>query len=100
MPTPNTLKAPRRPSSRLRPPSLTAPAPPPPPPPAPTPTVHNPKWRAGHPLQDCLTPAWVSGARWLLLDLAADRGDWGPALGGDGVVVDGWARFDRGLTGV
>ncbi|GBF97200.1 hypothetical protein Rsub_10061 [Raphidocelis subcapitata] len=50
---------------------------------------HNPKWLAGHPLQDCLTPAWVSRGRWLLLDLAADRPDWGPALGGDGVVVDG-----------
>ncbi|KIY95904.1 hypothetical protein MNEG_12058 [Monoraphidium neglectum] len=50
---------------------------------------HNPKWRASHPLEDCLTPAWVGHSRWLLLDLTAQKADWGPALGGEGVVVAG-----------
>jgi hypothetical protein len=31
---------------------------------------------------------WVGHGRWLLLDLAAVRTDWGPALGGEGVVND------------
>ncbi|KAI8467147.1 MAG: hypothetical protein J3K34DRAFT_431559 [Monoraphidium minutum] len=48
---------------------------------------HNPKWRASHPLEDCLTPAWVGHGRWLLLDLTAQKTDWGPAMGGEGVVV-------------
>lgn len=51
------------------------------------PAVHNPRFRATHPLEDCPTPLWVSKSRWLLLDLTARRTDWGPALGGDGVVV-------------
>jgi hypothetical protein len=34
-----------------------------------------------------LTPAWVGGGRWLLLDLTAAKSEWGPALGGDGLVV-------------
>jgi hypothetical protein len=29
--------------------------------------------------------------------LAAARGDWGPALGGDGIVDDGCARVIRGV---
>jgi hypothetical protein len=49
--------------------------------------VHNPKFKATHPLEDCPTPLWVSQSRWLLMDLTARRTDWGPALGGDGVVV-------------
>jgi hypothetical protein len=51
-------------------------------------TVHNPKWRASHPLEDCLTAAWVGHGRWLLLDLSAQRRDYGPALGGEGLVVE------------
>lgn len=35
--------------------------------------VHNPRWRATHPLEDCPTPLWVSHSRWLLLDLTARR---------------------------
>lgn len=53
------------------------------------PQVYNPKWRASHPLEDCLTNAWVGHGRWLLLDLTAQKGDYGPALGGDGVVTAG-----------
>jgi hypothetical protein len=49
--------------------------------------VHNPKFKATHPLEDCPTPLWVSQSRWLMMDLTARRTDWGPALGGDGVVV-------------
>lgn len=49
--------------------------------------LHNPKFKATHPLEDCPTPLWVSQSRWLLMDLTARRTDWGPALGGDGVVV-------------
>eukprot|EP00879_Flechtneria_rotunda_P013168 GHRR01013753.1.p1 GENE.GHRR01013753.1~~GHRR01013753.1.p1 ORF type:complete len:943 (+),score=342.78 GHRR01013753.1:553-3381(+) len=49
--------------------------------------LHNPRFRATHPLEDCPTPLWVSKTRWLLLDLTARRTDWGPALGGDGVVT-------------
>ena len=39
-----------------------------------------------HPAEDCLVSQWVGRSRWLLLDLTAAPGDWGPALGGDGVV--------------
>jgi hypothetical protein len=49
--------------------------------------VHNPDLRASHPLEDCATPTWVGLGRWILLDLTAHRADWGPALGGDGVVT-------------
>ncbi|GBF99091.1 hypothetical protein Rsub_11900 [Raphidocelis subcapitata] len=49
--------------------------------------VHNPKWRASHPLEDCLVPAWTGHGRWLLLDLTAQKSDWGPAMGGEGVVT-------------
>lgn len=49
--------------------------------------VHNPRFKATHPLEDCPTPLWVSQSRWLLVDLTARRTDWGPALGGEGVVV-------------
>ncbi|KAF6255218.1 hypothetical protein COO60DRAFT_237950 [Scenedesmus sp. NREL 46B-D3] len=49
--------------------------------------LHNPKFKATHPLEDCPTPLWVSRSRWLLMDLTARRTDWGPALGGDGVVM-------------
>lgn len=51
------------------------------------PAVHNPRFRATHPLEDCPTPLWVSQNRWMLVDLTARRTDWGPALGGEGVVV-------------
>jgi hypothetical protein len=51
--------------------------------------VHNARFRAAHPLEDCATPAWVGHGRWLLLDLSAYRADYGPALGGDGVVSHG-----------
>lgn len=37
-----------------------------------------------------MTPAWVGRGRWLLLDLGAVKPDYGPALGGDGVVVPRW----------
>lgn len=30
---------------------------------------------------------WVGGGRWVLIDLTAGGKDWGPALGGDGVVT-------------
>jgi hypothetical protein len=36
-----------------------------------------------------MTPLWVGHGRWLLVDLTAQKTDWGPALGGDGVVVSG-----------
>ncbi|KAG1658750.1 hypothetical protein FOA52_000863 [Chlamydomonas sp. UWO 241] len=41
-----------------------------------------------HPATDCLVGNWVSTKqRWLLLDLSATAGsEWGPAMGGDGVV--------------
>jgi len=50
--------------------------------------VHNPDLRASHPLEDCATPTWVGLGRWIMLDLTARRADWGPALGGDGVVTE------------
>lgn len=49
--------------------------------------MHNPRFHGSHPMEDCGTPLWVSQSRWLMLDLTAKRNDWGPALGGDGVVV-------------
>eukprot|EP00878_Enallax_costatus_P020352 GHUV01021506.1.p1 GENE.GHUV01021506.1~~GHUV01021506.1.p1 ORF type:complete len:850 (+),score=172.67 GHUV01021506.1:211-2760(+) len=49
--------------------------------------LHNPRFKATHPLEDCPTPLWVSQSRWMLVDLTARRTDWGPALGGSGVVV-------------
>jgi hypothetical protein len=33
--------------------------------------VHNPKFKATHPLEDCPTPLWVSHSRWRMLHLAA-----------------------------
>lgn len=44
------------------------------------------RFRTMHPAEDCLVGVWVGHQRWLLLDLTADGGDWGPAMGGDGVV--------------
>lgn len=58
-------------------------------PPLPYPSVYNPKWRASHPLEDCVTNTWVGHGRWLLLDLTAQKADYGPALGGEGVVQAG-----------
>lgn len=49
--------------------------------------MRNPAFHSSQPLEDCATPLWVGPSRWLLVDLAARRGDWGPALGGDGVVT-------------
>ena len=49
--------------------------------------VHNTKYRATHPLEDCVTPVWVGHGRWAMVDLTARRTDWGPALGGDGIVT-------------
>ena len=37
-------------------------------------------------MEDCLVPSWVGHGRWLLLDLTATKADYGPALGGEGVV--------------
>jgi hypothetical protein len=59
----------------------------------PTP-VHNPKWGASHPLEDCITPAWVGHSRWMLLDLTAQKSDYGPAAGGEGIVTTGWVDWD------
>ena len=42
--------------------------------------MHNARFRAAHPLEDCATPAWVGHGRWLLLDLSAYRADYGPDL--------------------
>ena len=43
-------------------------------------------FRTAHRAEDCLVGHWVGPKRWLLLDLTAGGSDWGPALGGDGVV--------------
>ncbi|EFJ49585.1 hypothetical protein VOLCADRAFT_89945 [Volvox carteri f. nagariensis] len=44
-------------------------------------------FHSAHPAEDCLVNTWVgSSGRWVLLDLTAGGKDWGPALGGDGVV--------------
>ncbi|KXZ55672.1 hypothetical protein GPECTOR_2g1222 [Gonium pectorale] len=44
-------------------------------------------FHASHPAEDCLVNTWVGSAgRWALLDLTAGGKDWGPALGGEGVV--------------
>lgn len=68
--------------------SCPCPCPPyPHPPPHHQPAVHSARFRATHPLQDCITPNWVGHGRWMLFDLTARRVDWGPALGGDGVVT-------------
>ncbi|KAJ9520835.1 hypothetical protein QJQ45_014031 [Haematococcus lacustris] len=44
------------------------------------------KFHTMHPAEDCLVGNWVGAGRWALLDLTAGGGDWGPAMGGDGVV--------------
>ncbi|MEW5314243.1 MAG: hypothetical protein WDW38_005754 [Sanguina aurantia] len=43
-------------------------------------------FRSMHPAEDCLVSTWVSAHRWVMIDLTAGGFDWGPALGGDGVV--------------
>ncbi|KAG2435642.1 hypothetical protein HXX76_006844 [Chlamydomonas incerta] len=51
--------------------------------------VHS-TFHSSHPAEDCLVNTWVGSAgRWLLVDLTAGGKDWGPALGGDGVVHHG-----------
>mmetsp|Transcript_32185 Transcript_32185/g.96098 ORF Transcript_32185/g.96098 Transcript_32185/m.96098 type:complete len:1123 (-) Transcript_32185:516-3884(-) len=45
------------------------------------------RFRTAHPAEDCLVGNWVGLKRWLLLDLTAAAGDWGPAAGGEGVVT-------------
>lgn len=45
------------------------------------------KFRTAHPVEDCLVVNWVGNGRWMMIDLAATGHDWGPALGGDGVVI-------------
>lgn len=46
------------------------------------------RFRTSHPAEDCMVNTWVGAgsARWALADLTAGAKDWGPALGGDGVV--------------
>lgn len=44
------------------------------------------KFRTAHPAEDCLVGNWVGRGRWALVDLTAGGFDWGPALGGEGVV--------------
>jgi len=44
------------------------------------------KFRTSHPAEDCLVGNWVGHGRWALVDLTSGGFDWGPALGGDGVV--------------
>mmetsp|Transcript_38308 Transcript_38308/g.85303 ORF Transcript_38308/g.85303 Transcript_38308/m.85303 type:complete len:1048 (+) Transcript_38308:131-3274(+) len=44
------------------------------------------RFRSMHPAEDCMVSNWVGHSRWLMLDLTAGGKDWGPALGGDGVV--------------
>eukprot|EP00798_Chlamydomonas_sp_ICE-L_P024546 gene24546-10156_t len=41
-----------------------------------------------HPAEDCLVSNWVGRGRWLFIDLTSAAGgyEWGPAMGGDGVV--------------
>jgi len=51
--------------------------------------VYNPKWRASHPLEDCPTATWVGHGRWALLDLTAQKTEYGPAVGGEGGVGSG-----------
>ncbi len=58
-------------------------APPAPPPPA----AARLKFRTAHPLEDCLVHTWVGHGRWIYMDLTAGGFDWGPALGGEGVVT-------------
>ncbi|GIL57470.1 hypothetical protein Vafri_12700 [Volvox africanus] len=44
-------------------------------------------FHSSHPAEDCLVNTWVgTNGRWVLVDLTAGGKDWGPALGGDGVV--------------
>ncbi|GAX80726.1 hypothetical protein CEUSTIGMA_g8161.t1 [Chlamydomonas eustigma] len=43
-------------------------------------------FRTAHPAEDCLVSHWVGLRRWIYIDLTASGNDWGPALGGDGVV--------------
>ena len=52
------------------------------------PDIHS-KFRTMHPAEDCLVSTWVGRGRWVLIDLTAGSFDWGPALGGDGVVHRG-----------
>eukprot|EP00955_Chlamydomonas_euryale_P046048 353304-Chlamydomonas_euryale.AAC.13 len=47
------------------------------------------RFSTAHPATDCLVGNWVGRTRWLMLDLTATAGvEWGPSLGGDGVVHD------------